>query len=95
MRERPIDVLARTAYEAATAEFVGRALTWPEQDEATRRTWHKGIDALMRCWLDMPRAQSAYYDPREAVRLCDECDQPYRGPAVYCCHSCALDAAAG
>lgn len=89
--ERVVDRLAQAAYEGAT-EGVS-ALPWSEQDDATRRTWRRAIDGAMTKWLDMPKPQSAYYDPREAVRLCDECDQPYRGPAVYCSHACALDAA--
>jgi hypothetical protein len=35
-------------------------------------------------------AEAAYHDTRFAVRLCDHCEQPYQGPAVYCCLGCAL-----
>lgn len=93
MRQRPVDRLAQAAYEAHKGALAaGHKLTpWAELDETIRRVWCSTIDATMTAWLNMPRPQSAYYDPREAVRLCDHCEQTYRGPAVYCCHACALD----
>lgn len=95
MRARPVDKLAEAAYEAHKralhAGVQTHARRWDELDETTRRIWCNTIDVVMTAWLNMPRPQSAYYDPREAVRLCDHCEQTYRGPAVYCCHACALD----
>lgn len=35
-------------------------------------------------------ARTAFRDPDFPERACDRCRQPYRGPAVYCCHACAL-----
>lgn len=36
------------------------------------------------------RALSRYRDPKFPERHCDNCQEPYRGPAVYCCFACAL-----
>ena len=37
-------------------------------------------------------SDDAYRDNRFAERPCDHCGKPYRGPAVYCRHECALAA---
>lgn len=36
----------------------------------------------------------SYRDENYPERLCDHCEKPYRGPAVYCCQRCALTEAA-
>lgn len=35
-------------------------------------------------------AEAAYRNERWPERLCDHCQKPYRGPAVYCSLECAL-----
>lgn len=35
-------------------------------------------------------SRAAFRDPGFNERICEGCGQPYRGPAVYCCHACAL-----
>lgn len=37
----------------------------------------------------------AYRDESYSERACDNCETPYRGPAVYCCAACAQFAAVG
>ena len=38
-----------------------------------------------------PRAAvAAYADPSCPERACDGCGRAYRGPAIFCCLSCAL-----
>jgi hypothetical protein len=43
----------------------------------------------------LQRAEAAYRDDSYPERLCDRtgCGKLYRGPAVYCCLTCALAAA--
>jgi hypothetical protein len=40
------------------------------------------------------RARAAYHDDAMPERTCDNCGQPYRGPAVYCSLGCAIEDAA-
>jgi hypothetical protein len=35
-------------------------------------------------------SDDAYRNNAFPERACDHCGQPYRGPAVYCRHECAL-----
>lgn len=41
--------------------------------------------------LARQRAEAAYADARFAERACDRCGKLYRGPAVYCQLTCALE----
>jgi hypothetical protein len=95
MKQRPVDNLAEAVHLALATHPFRQPATWQELDDSYRRAWCQAVDALMTVWLAMPKAEAAYYDPRCPVRLCDCCEQTYRGPAVYCCHACALDDAGG
>ena len=36
-------------------------------------------------------AKQAYQNDHYPCRKCDHCQKPYRGPALYCSLTCALD----
>ena len=40
--------------------------------------------------LSLLVSRSAFRDDSFKERKCDHCEQPYRGPAVFCCHACAM-----
>lgn len=42
--------------------------------------------------LGMAKARAMYRDSSQPERNCDHCEQPYRGPAVFCCLRCTLAA---
>jgi hypothetical protein len=46
-------------------------------------------DHEQRELLSLLVSRSAYRDDRCAQRKCENCGEPYRGPAIYCCHACA------
>jgi Zn ribbon nucleic-acid-binding protein len=37
------------------------------------------------------RARAGYRDEQFPERACDHCGKPYRGPAVYCSLTCAVE----
>lgn len=52
--------------------------------EAARLSDKEGMELL--AWVT---ARALYRDDNWVEALCDHCQQPYRGPAVYCCLACA------
>ena len=57
-----------------------------EREEMRAEMASRGVIGTPR-----PRAAvEAYADPTRPPRPCDHCGRSYRGPAAYCCLSCAL-----
>ncbi len=58
--------------------------------------WHKMATLLGQAMEEARqknRARAAYRDESYPPRLCDYCEQRYRGPAVFCSLECALASA--
>jgi hypothetical protein len=51
--------------------------------------WQDMID-IVDAGVIFERNGLIYRDPRCAERSCEQCEQRYRGPGVYCCLRCAL-----
>jgi hypothetical protein len=47
-------------------------------------------DFEQRELLSLLVSRSAFRNDSCEERKCDHCEQPYRGPAVFCCHACAM-----
>jgi hypothetical protein len=90
-----VEQLAEAAYDARVAGgeagVLGTGKTWEQLPDDARLHWRKLVDAAFTAYLDINRAERAYYDPRQVKRCCDYCQRPYNGPSVYCSFECALD----
>lgn len=89
-----VEQVAEAAYEefrARTGSWLHGMVPWSETSQEIKLDWRLIADAAFKVFLDMNRAERAYYDPRQNTRSCDCCQRPYRGPSVYCSFECALD----